>query len=429
GLQMRPAIDIPRTNAASLEHTKLVEMIAKANGAQVHELGAMWNKLANEIVGFGESLHRTAASSESIWVGQAATEARTRLSELVTWCQQIGRGMQHMGTRVMRIQAEAAEAVQRSMPAPVPFDPVGYQNQLNSTSDPSEWARIQQDAQAQSARSNAAHDEAVRVIETYSASLLSTNGIMPAFTLPPEFGNRDTPPASSVLAPHGNGAGVDGGAGGSLSGGGSPQIAPGSGGSGPGGASPDFGVSSSGPDVSRPPGLGSGSPVLGGGDPGSGGQLSDSVAPAATLGQVASDLPGVGVPAGDGGGTGVPGFPPTTAGAGAGGRGSSGGVGSRFGPRGSSAVNALGRDWFGSTGGTESSTWADRGISEVAGRTPGASPGMGAFSPMVGGARGPNAEDTEHQRPSYLVETEDVWGDGRRVAPPVIGEDPPEYYH
>jgi hypothetical protein len=65
----------------------------------------------------------------------------------------------------------------------------------------------------------------------------------------------------------------------------------------------------------------------------------------------------------------------------------------------------------------------------MAGRGPGGSPGAGgAFPPMVGGGQGRGEKDTEHRRPSYLIETEDIWGDGRRVAPPVIGEDPPEYY-
>lgn len=58
----------------------------------------------------------------------------------------------------------------------------------------------------------------------------------------------------------------------------------------------------------------------------------------------------------------------------------------------------------------------------------GRGPGGGAFAPMAGGARGQGSDESEHRRPSYLVETEDIWGDGRRVAPPVIGEDPPEYY-
>jgi hypothetical protein len=46
----------------------------------------------------------------------------------------------------------------------------------------------------------------------------------------------------------------------------------------------------------------------------------------------------------------------------------------------------------------------------------------------MGGGRGGGDEDKEHRRPSYLVECEDVWGDGRLVAPPVIGEAPPAYY-
>jgi hypothetical protein len=39
----------------------------------------------------------------------------------------------------------------------------------------------------------------------------------------------------------------------------------------------------------------------------------------------------------------------------------------------------------------------------------------------MGGARGGGEDDEEHQRPDYLIETEDVFGDERKVAPPVIG--------
>ncbi len=44
----------------------------------------------------------------------------------------------------------------------------------------------------------------------------------------------------------------------------------------------------------------------------------------------------------------------------------------------------------------------------------------------IGGARGQGGEDTEHRRPSYLIELDDIFTDGRKVAPPVIGGDPPE---
>ncbi|WP_189055390.1 hypothetical protein [Longimycelium tulufanense] len=39
--------------------------------------------------------------------------------------------------------------------------------------------------------------------------------------------------------------------------------------------------------------------------------------------------------------------------------------------------------------------------------------------------RGGGEEDKEHFRPSYLVETDDVFSGGEMVAPPVIGETPP----
>jgi hypothetical protein len=42
----------------------------------------------------------------------------------------------------------------------------------------------------------------------------------------------------------------------------------------------------------------------------------------------------------------------------------------------------------------------------------------------LGGGRGKDGEETEHRRPSYLIEMDDIFADGRKVAPAVIGEDP-----
>ncbi|WP_394613262.1 PPE domain-containing protein [Lentzea sp. JNUCC 0626] len=64
-----------------------------------------------------------------------------------------------------------------------------------------------------------------------------------------------------------------------------------------------------------------------------------------------------------------------------------------FGPAGAGAAGAAGRGGAAGMGG-----------------------GMGA-----GGGRGEGAEDGEHKSASYLQETEDIFGDGTMVAPPVIG--------
>ena len=64
-------------------------------------------------------------------------------------------------------------------------------------------------------------------------------------------------------------------------------------------------------------------------------------------------------------------------------------------------------------------TGMSRGASAVtAGRA-----GPGELMAPMGAAGGKAGEDSEHRRPSYLIEMDDIFTDGRKVAPPVIGED------
>jgi hypothetical protein len=49
--------------------------------------------------------------------------------------------------------------------------------------------------------------------------------------------------------------------------------------------------------------------------------------------------------------------------------------------------------------------------------------GSGEMMTPMGAGRGKGGEDSEHRRPSYLIEMDDIFADGRKVAPPVIGDD------
>jgi hypothetical protein len=64
---------------------------------------------------------------------------------------------------------------------------------------------------------------------------------------------------------------------------------------------------------------------------------------------------------------------------------------------------------------------------EFVGRsTSGAVAGRGAPGEMMaplGAPGGKGGEDSEHRRPSYLIEVDDIFTDGRKVAPAVIGDD------
>ncbi|MGH3846793.1 MAG: WXG100 family type VII secretion target, partial [Pseudonocardiaceae bacterium] len=52
--------------------------------------------------------------------------------------------------------------------------------------------------------------------------------------------------------------------------------------------------------------------------------------------------------------------------------------------------------------------------------------GAGDLMAPMGARRGKEGDDSEHRRPSYLIEMDDIFTDGRKVAPAVIGADPAE---
>lgn len=56
----------------------------------------------------------------------------------------------------------------------------------------------------------------------------------------------------------------------------------------------------------------------------------------------------------------------------------------------------------------------------------GAGTRVGDLMAPMGAGRGKEGDDSEHRRPSYLIEMDDIFTDGRKVAPAVIGADPAE---
>jgi hypothetical protein len=112
---------------------------------------------------------------------------------------------------------------------------------------------------------------------------------------------------------------------------------------------------------------------------------------------------------GAGGGRGMGGGPGGLGGAAAAKVGGPGGMGGGFG--GAAGVGEQGRGGAGGFG--------PAGAGGAAGR--GGAAGMGAGGMGGAGGKGQGEEDTEHKSASYLQETEDIFGDGTMVAPPVIG--------
>lgn len=113
-----------------------------------------------------------------------------------------------------------------------------------------------------------------------------------------------------------------------------------------------------------------------------------------------------------GGGGGGGGLGGAAAARGAGGLGGPGAMGSGSGFGGAAGVAGEGRGGAGGFGP------AGSGAAGAGGR---GGAGMGAGGMGAGAGRGEGEEDKEHKSASYLQETEDIFGDGTMVAPPVIG--------
>lgn len=207
---------------------------------------------------------------------------------------------------------------------------------------------------------------------------------------------------------------------------GDPTVTQGAGGGDPGGAIPGGGPVAGPPVTGGPAGAGAAAAVLGGaglagaGTVGGRGLLSGAGSRAGGVGgdpegRLASKGGGA---LGEGEG-GLRGGSGGADGAGLrGGAGGAGGAGLRGGGRATSGIPAedgLGAGRGSIARGAGSGGFGGEPVAAEAGRT-------GGYPMGGGGGRRGNNDDEEAPMPDYLVETDDVWGDGASAAPPVIGE-------
>ncbi|WP_188316667.1 hypothetical protein [Solihabitans fulvus] len=478
----RPPPSFQGTNYLSYDHPTLKSMVnTNIDPTQVDGQGRSWNKLGNTMVNFQNEVSTAVSSSTTHWQGTAGDSARNYLTGLGTWTGSTGQGAQLIGNH-MAAQQEAAATAKTSMPEPVNFS-MGDAMKMYFTSSPADLANTVTQINQKFDQQQQAHEQAAHVMSTMADSLKATSTTMPAFAPPPTMAgpgdgtginppNGVNPPGSGSGGvpgggsgggggggvpgggggvPGGGGGGMPGGPGGGYPGGGGGGGLPGGPGGGGGGGGyegiyhgggPGTGTSGAGGGGGGMPG-GPGGGYPGGGYPMPGGPGTPGWGtpggPGGGFpgGGFPGGMPGGGVPGGRGGGPGSGRFPggstgmPGSSGM-PGGRG--GGAGSGFGPGGSSGMpgsrggagSGFGPGGSNPSGGSAAGAMAAeeaaaaRGGGMGAAGARGAAGGMGAGG-MGAGKGGKGEDDKEHKSASYLVETEDVFGDGERVAPPVIG--------
>jgi hypothetical protein len=415
----------------------------------------MWGRIQDQLAGIDQELTTATSNLGDGWEGTTAAEAAQNLSLLGSWVTQAVRNASKTGA-ALDTQAEYVATMRNNLPPPP--EPAFTPDLLpNPFGLPTPAGGILEDLQALDVRNAELNQQAVQVMETYTANSANNKPHIHPFAAPitvtagstesPGFFDRITAAVQRTAAAiAASGAQATAGA---L--GGPAVVAGAAAGAAAGIPLPGAGGAAGGPAGGGPSGPGApGTPIPGplvpGGGPGTapgrvpgtvpgGGTGTGPGGPGTAPGRVPGGVPGgtVPVPGRPGGGlpTGDPIIRGPNGGPATGPAGVPGGripsiPGSTI-PGGFPGTSGL----PGSGGGPGGTGEPGRGAaspttpgSTAPGSTTGRTPGPG-YVPGAGMGGGVGGQSREHRRPSYLIDDTDAFGDDRWFTPAVITPDDP----
>jgi hypothetical protein len=409
-------LNAPNSDYKGNDHTQLQAYLdSNLDVEQVSEVSTAYHKVHQVFDKFATSMNTAVNASKGTWEGTAATNAQQYFTSLGTWSDANSQNAK-LASETVYDQGQAASTAKNSMPAPIPFS---WKDEFSNwaTSNPFSLPDNVDKSLQKQKDSQAAHDEAAGVMSTYDKNLYQAASKQPAFAPPPSFstgGGTGNPNGTGDKNGINTPSGVD---------------VPGSNtGTNPGGGNNFTTGNIPGPDITphiSGPGSTTGAGLLPAGTTTPSGFTPGSVpgGSASNPNQSFGGMPPMS-PMPMGGGMNFGGDEAYNSKVG-GGRGAGGG----FGPGGSGgagsstgAGTASGAARPGGIGAAEAA--AGRGMGGLgSGGAGGRGSGTGGGG-MGRGQKGEGDEDTEHSRPTYLVEgdPDEVFGTDLRTAPPVIGE-------
>ncbi|MEV6878999.1 hypothetical protein [Amycolatopsis sp. NPDC051128] len=404
----------PNADYKGTDHTQLQAFLeSNLNVEQVADVSTAYHKVHQVFDKFATSMTAAVNASKGTWEGSAAENAQQYFTSLSKWSDANSQNAK-LASETIYDQGQAAATAKNSMPAPIPFS---WKDEFKgwATSNPFNLADNVDSSIQKQKDSQAAHDQAASVMATYDKNLYEAASKQPAFAPPPSFstgggsgepngsGDKNGISEANVNMPTGNHVNTPSGTSNFATG-----NVPGTGGpaghsfSGPGSTTGSGFVPSG---TTTPSGFTPGS--VPGGSPPNPNQQFGGMPPMSPMPMGGMNFGGdeaYNSKVGGGGGR---------------------GSGSGFGPGGSGAGNATGAGAAsgaarpGGIGAAEAAAGRGMGGLGAGGRG-----GMGPGGGMGRGQKGEGDEDTEHSRPTYLVEgdPDEVFGTDLRTAPPVIGE-------
>ncbi|WP_284750224.1 hypothetical protein [Amycolatopsis sp. RTGN1] len=409
GQTLRSGAPAPNENYANQPHEVLYDMIHKnLNLEDLNERSRVANTYGNWLADASNQFRDAATASGGSWQGPAADQANGFFQSTAGHTEQTGSAMQLASNHYSQ-QSAAASYAKNNMPEPTGFNQqaeLDKAKQQYNSGDLIGMSGTMAGIQAKQQQADAAHQQAVQVLQNLDGTYHETASSQPTYAPPPQLGSDST----SVSGFHGTS---------STSFTGTPTI----GGTGPGGTSGSYVPGGTTPPGVTPPGTtppnfvqpgttsGIGGTNFGGGNTG----LRGGPAPSAFPRMTPDGLAMPGTTSGTSGGGDI------TRGKSGAGRAGAGFAGSRV--SGGGLTGGPKESESAKTGGKAPGERLERGATAAA-----AAKGKGSGAGAAGAGAGKKKEDDKEHKNKYAVD-EDVFDlkpergpDGEKIVKPTIGE-------
>jgi hypothetical protein len=273
GQTLRGGAPAPNENYASQPHEVLYDMVHKNLDLEdLNDRSRVANVYGNWLADASNQFRDAATAAGGSWQGPAADQANTFFQSTAGHTEQTGNAMQLASNHYSQ-QSAAAHYAKTNMPEPTGFNQqaeLDKAKQQYNSGNLTGMSTTMADIQVKQQQADAAHQQAVQVLQNLDSTYHETASTQPTYTPPPQLGQGDSTSTSGF---HGTsstsftGTPTLGGTGtGTTTGtgpGGTTGIPGGPGGTGPGGAYPG-GPGTTPPPTYVPPGPTSGTGTFSG---------------------------------------------------------------------------------------------------------------------------------------------------------------------
>ncbi|MDQ7806016.1 hypothetical protein Q5425_19925 [Amycolatopsis sp. A133] len=200
----------PAQNYPASTHEDLYNMVhSNMDPKDLDDRGRLANRIGNWLADVSNAANDAVNSSEIQWQGSGAAQAHSFFQSTATYTGDTANAAQLSSNRYSQ-QAAAADYAQKNMP-----EPTGFNQQAEITKATTQYqsgdivgaTQTMNNVAAKQQQADAAHQQAVQVLQNLDSTYHETASTQPTYTPPPQLGQGDSTSASGF---HGTGTGSTG---------------------------------------------------------------------------------------------------------------------------------------------------------------------------------------------------------------------------